>query len=196
MRISIFRTVLLAGACLLSSIAVMAQNAQRADHKIGALDATFTFNAAMGRTVPNQTFWMEGGSVQIHYQFLKGLGVVGDLALLRTSNMANSGVGLNLVTATFGPRYTFALPKQKAALFVQALGGRVYGSNSVFPELGGTSASASGLAVNAGGGINIPINRRIGFRAIEADFLRTSLPSSTSNVEHDLRLGSGLIVRF
>jgi hypothetical protein len=48
----------------------------------------------------------QGGSVQMYGRFWHGLGGVADVAGLHTGSVHGSGVGLDLVTATFGPRYT------------------------------------------------------------------------------------------
>jgi hypothetical protein len=42
-----------------------------------------------------------GGSIQLHRQFWRGLGIVADIFGLHSSNASGSGVGLDLVTATF-----------------------------------------------------------------------------------------------
>jgi hypothetical protein len=46
-----------------------------------------------------------------------------------------------------------------------------------------------------GGGMNVPLTRRIAVRAFEADWLRTQLPNSTTNAQNNLRLGTGLVLR-
>ena len=76
-------------------------------------DVAATYNLqATNIDTPNR-FMMQGGSVQLHGQFWRGLGVVADVAGTHTANMHNSGVGLDLITATFGPRYTWQLPRKK-----------------------------------------------------------------------------------
>ena len=43
--------------------------------------------------------------------------------------------------------------------------------------------------------MNLPLSGRIGVRAFEADWLRTALPNSTTNVQNNLRLGVGFLFR-
>jgi peptidoglycan-associated lipoprotein len=68
--------------------------------------------------------------------------------------------------------------------------------NSIFPSAGGVSSSANGLALQVGGGMNLPLSSHIGVRAFEADWLRTALPNSTTNVQNNLRLGVGVFFRL
>jgi hypothetical protein len=139
---------------------------------------------------------MEGGSLQIHGQFWRGLGVVADVAGLHSGNASGTGVGLDLVTATFGPRYTWSPAHRTYSLFGQVLTGEANGLNSVFPTSSGAADSATSLALYVGGGANLRLTRRIAVRAFEADWLRTQMPNASTNVQNNLRLGSGLIFRF
>jgi hypothetical protein len=191
-----FRTVLLVGACLLSTIAVMAQNPQGADRKIGTADVAFTFNPVLSQTQPGSRFWMEGGSIQLHDRFYKGFGVVGDLAVVGTGNMNNSGVGLTLMTATFGPRYTFVVPKRKTEVYGQTLIGWASGMKSAFTSPIGTTASANSFAANLGGGVNLNLNKQFALRLLEASWVRTSLPNGAGNTQNMAWLGTGLVVHF
>jgi len=61
--------------------------------------------------------------------------------------------GLDLVTADFGPQYTWLPVHRRLALFGQFLVGEAFGMNSIFPSTGGVSSSANGLALQVGGGI-------------------------------------------
>lgn len=69
-------------------------------------------------------FWMQGGSVQVHGQFWHGLGVVGEVSGLHTGDMDGSGVALDMVTATFGPRYTWQIPRRRFCLLRPGAGRR------------------------------------------------------------------------
>jgi hypothetical protein len=122
---------------------------------------------------------------------------VADVSGLHTANAGNSsGVGLDLVTATFGPRYTWSSPRGRYAVFGQVLAGEGNGFHSVFPGPSGANDSADGLAVYIGGGLNLQLKHRFAVRAIEANWLRTQMPNATTNVQNNLRLGAGLIYRF
>ncbi len=122
-----------------------------------SLEVALVYNPLMSNLVGSSGFWMQGGSVQVHGQFWRGLGVVADVSGLHTANTnAPTGVGLDLVTATFGPRYTWSPPRGRYAVFGQVLAGEVNGFHSVFPGPSGASDSADGLAVYIGGGLYGP----------------------------------------
>jgi hypothetical protein len=160
------------------------------------MDLAVTYDAAQANIVFGSNFWMQGGSVQIHGQFWHGLGVVADVGGLRTGDAHGTGVGLDLVTATFGPRYTRSWPRRRYAVFGQALAGDAHGFDSVFPATNAVTSSANGLALQVGGGMNVQFSRHFAWRGFEVAWLRTHLPNATTNVENNLRVGTGLVFRF
>lgn len=197
MHTSIRGKVLLVAAWLLAGALAWGQQAQsQASQTTGTLDVAVVYNAVRADLVGSDTFWMQGGSVQLHGQFWRGLGIVADVAGLHASNASGSGVGLDLVTATFGPRYTWSPEHRRYAFFGQVLLGEANGLNSVFPTPTGAIDSDHGLALYVGGGANLHLTHHLSVRALEADWLRTQLPNATSNVQNNLRLGTGLIFQF
>jgi hypothetical protein len=71
------------------------------------------------------------------------------------------------------------------------------GSDSTFPATGGgAAASASGLAIQAGGGVDIGLSPHWAVRAGEVQWLRTELPNATTNVQNVLKVGAGIVFRF
>jgi hypothetical protein len=138
---------------------------------------------------------MQGGSVQMHAQFWRGLGVVADVSGMHTASVSGSGVGLDMVTATFGPRYTWSLRPHHMQLFGQALVGEANGLHSVFPGVDAATDNANHVALLVGGGMNMPFSRHFAVRAFEASWLRTSLPNGATNVQNNLRLGAGIVFR-
>ena len=197
MRISIRVKVLLTGAYMMAGLTVWGQQAQSSPSPTkGSLELALVYNPLMSNVVGSSGFWMQGGSVQIHGQFWRGLGVVADVSGLHTANTgASPGVGLDLVTATFGPRYTWSLG-DRYAVYGQVLAGEANGLHSIFPAAGGANDSADSLALYAGGGVNVHLKNRLALRAIEANWLRTQMPNATTNVQNNLRLGAGLIYTF
>jgi hypothetical protein len=123
------------------------------------------------------------------------LGAVAELSELHTSNGVGSGTGLALVTATFGPRYAWAMRGGRLSRFGQGLFGEANGLNGVFPAPQHSSTTADSLALQAGGGLNVQLSNRIGFREAEAEWLRTQLPNLSTNIQKDIHLGTGLVFR-
>jgi hypothetical protein len=194
MRSSFGKVVLLAGTCSLAGLFAWGKTSTQPASP--SMDLAITYDAVRANIVPGSNFWMQGGSAQFHGQFWHGLGVVADVGAFHTGNEHGTGVGLDLVTATFGPRYTQSLAHHRYALFGQALAGETHGFNSAFPAAAGVVSSTNGLALQVGGGMNLQFSRHIAIRAIEADWLRTQLPNATTGVENNLHLGSGLVFKF
>jgi len=161
------------------------------------LEIALTYDAMRSNVVTDTAFWLQGGSVQVHGQFWRGLGAVADLAGLHEGNINSSGVGLDLVTATFGARYALA-PSGNGpwAIYCQGLVGVADGRNSVFPDTAGAQTSSTGIAVQAGGGLNVALSSPIVLRVFEGNWVRTDLPNGTKNVQNNLRLGAGVIFWF
>jgi peptidoglycan-associated lipoprotein len=108
---------------------------------------------------------------------------------------ANSGGGVpvNLVVATFGPSYRYS--RRRAGFFAHGLVGEADGFSGVYPQAGGSTSSANSLAVQAGVGVDIGVMRHLAVRVVQANYLRTQLPNSQSNIQNSLRLGVGVVLR-
>jgi hypothetical protein len=185
--------VLLAGACTLAGVTAWGQAARPSASN---LDVAVVYHPIDANLVGGAGFWMQGAGVQVEGRFWRGMGVVADVSLLHTGDMNNQNVGLDLVTATFGPRYTWSPRRGRSSCFGQFLLGEVNGLHSVFPGSSATTDTANSLAYMAGGGLNLRLQSRLSVRAFEANWLRTQLPNSTTNVQNNLRLGAGVVVRF
>jgi peptidoglycan-associated lipoprotein len=142
-------------------------------------------------------FWMQGGSVELSGQAYRGLGVVADVTGLHTAS-AGVDTPLNLVTTTFGPRYTWQTHARRSSgrsieLFGQGLVGEAHGFDSLFLGSSGTTKDALSLAVQVGGGVDMGLTRHISLRMIQANWLRTQMPNATTNVQNNLLLGAGVV---
>lgn len=187
----------LLACCLLAGVSAWGQQTQNQPGPgEDFLDVAIVDQTLKSNVVGGDTLWMPGGSIQVHSRFWHGLGVVADVAGLHAGSINHSGTGLDIVTATFGPRYTWSFRRHRYAVFGQALFGEANGFNSIFPSSKGAVDSASSAAFYLGGGINVHLNRHFSVRALEADWLRTQMPNTTTNVQNHMRLGVGLIYRI
>jgi peptidoglycan-associated lipoprotein len=165
------------------------------------VDLAVTYTVQHSNLVSNPTFFQQGGSVELSAQTYRGLGIAANITGTNVGNAANSGVGLTMVTTTFGPRYTWYRPghgggKKSLAIFGKALIGESHGFNSYFPTLSGSLTDYNSFALQVGGGVDIGLSRRFAIRVIQADWLRTQFPNSTTNVQNNLRLGAGVVLRW
>ena len=165
------------------------------------MDFAVTYTEQYSNLVSTPTFWHSGGSTELSAQLRHGFGMAANVAGTQTNNAAGSGVGLSLVTATFGPRYTYykllgSAHKRTLAIFGQGLLGQAWGFNSYFPTASGAITSDNSLALQVGGGVDLGLTRHIGIRVFQADWVRTQLPNGTTDVQNTLRLGAGIVFRL
>jgi hypothetical protein len=182
--------LLLAGALMGTTAWVQDLQAQQSGH----LEVAVTYDVALSNQTTSNSFWLQGGGVQVHGRFWRGLGVVADVAGLHVGNIHSTGVGLDLVTATFGPRFTWS--RRRFSYFGQGLVGEADGFHSVFPDSSGADSGGDSLAVQAGGGVNLTLSPHLSVRAFEANWVRTQFPNATTNVQNNLRLGAGVVFRL
>ncbi len=192
-----FSTLLLVSAMAMTALAACGQAHKSAGNPEPEtqFDLAFTFNAASANQVGGSRFWMEGASLQAHDRFYGGWGMVADIAGLHKANINSTGVGLDMVTTVFGPRYTWRPAHQRFNLYGQGLVGEVFAFNTIIPTKSAAITSDNGLAVLAGGGMNLHATPHIGLR-VEADWLRTKLANTTTNVQNSVRAGAGIVFRF
>jgi len=200
MRIYLHQTLFIAVAIwLVATSGLSAQAAKEPNAPFAPpsrLEVAVTYSATRSDVVGGSSFWMQGGAVQAHSQFYRGWGVVADVAGLHEGNIQSSGVGVDVVTATFGPRYTWHASHARSAFYGQALLGIANGFHSDFPTSSGTVSSSQSLAFKLGGGFNIDLTPHIGLRAIEANWLRTQFPNSSTNVQDSSQFDTGFVLRF
>jgi len=181
---------------LIAAAPLTAQQGATPKTQRGMLEVAVTYDATLSEATPSGNFWLQGGSVEIAGNFYRGLSAVAAIGGMHTGNIDSSGVGLDLVTATFGPRYTWRPANKRYDLFGQGLVGEANGLNSLFPHASGATESANSMAVEAGGGMNIALSSHLALRAFEVNWLHTQLPNATTNVQNNVRFGAGIVFRF
>jgi hypothetical protein len=184
---------------LAASLLVPAGLRAQTDHH--EADLAITYTEQYSNLVSTPTFWHSGGSIELSTQSRHGFGLAGNVAGTQTNNAAGSRIGLSLVTATFGPRYTYYRPlgserTRSLAIFGQGLLGQAWGFNSFFPTASGDITSDNSLALQVGGGVDLGLSRHFGVRVFQADWVRTQLPNGTTDVQNTLRLSAGFLFRL
>jgi predicted porin len=143
----------------------------------------------------SQNFWSQGGSVELGANVWRGLGIAADVTGTHAGSIGSSGIPLSMVTVTFGPRYRWYTQK-KLSLYGEALLGEASGFRSLFPSASGSRSDANSMALQIGGGADYRLNKRFDIRLLDAAWLRTQFPNGTDNVQNNLHLGVGVVVRF
>jgi peptidoglycan-associated lipoprotein len=189
--------MLLVAATLMSGLFACGQ-AQSAfkEPRTNSAQIALLYQATHANTVPGYGFWMQGGSLQASVRVLSHWSAVADLFGSHTGQMPAAPTGLDLMTITFGPRYSIKPSRCHCSIYGQALGGYARGSNSLFPNPSGSTPSADGVALLVGGGMDYRLSSRLSVRMLDANWLRTALSNGTTTVQNNLRLGSGIVLRF
>jgi len=191
MHLKVFGKLFLMGvtitAPLSAQVGPSAESSIATHWNIGA-----TYSQARFSQTKGGSFWVQGTGIQSQFKVGARLGLVSDGRIYYTSNINSTGVGLNFVSVTAGPRFTFPI-RQKMAVFGQALFGGSLAYNGLFPNgKGGLTTSAGGLAIIAGGGMEMRLSERVILRPIEVDRLRVHLPNGVNNTQNALALGAGI----
>ncbi len=185
------RNLLLLGAITLTTSLWGQATAPR--HEV---DFAVTYSAERSNITPGQFFWRQGGSGELSAEIYHGFGIAVNIAGSQATNILGTGINLDTVTTTFGPRYTWHRPSDKLAVFGQGLIGESHAWNSFFPQTGGAIASFDTFALQVGGGVDLRVSRHFAVRPIQADWVRTQFPNATTNVQNNLRLGGGIVLRM
>lgn len=161
------------------------------------VDVAITYVAERAKiaSVSCGCFWLQGGSGDAAVTFAKGIGVAANLTGVQ-NNDVGTGVGLAKVLFAMGPRYTVTPKNRWPSIFGEALFGGVHGFNSIFPSATGAKGAASSFAMMFGGGVDVQVAKHVRVRAVEADYVRTTLPNNAGNVQNDLRLAAGVSFHF
>ena len=190
MRINNLCNLLLMGITMTAPIA--AQVGPAAESSMVHVNIGATYSAAHFSQTNGRSFWAQGTGIQSQVRVGDRLGLITDARIYYNSNINSTGVGLNFVSITAGPRYTLPL-QRNMAVFGQALFGASIAYNGLFPNgSGGLKTSAGGLAIISGGGLDMRLSNHVILRAIEVNQLRVHLPNGKSNTQNALSVGAGV----
>ena len=189
------------GSVLLAAALIMATataTAQKFNMKGGTGDVAVTYTLERSKIANTACgcFWLNGASLDGAYTFHKGWGIAANLTGEHASNIA-PGVNLGKISYLVGPRYTGKLSfvghkNHEGRAFAEFLIGGTHGFDSVFPGAASSTATANSFAMQLGGGIDVPIKNGFAVRALEMDYVHTSLPNNGSNSQNDFRIAFGV----
>ena len=186
-----FRNLLLLGAATTLSTSPLCGQTPAPRQEV---DLAVTYLAQRSNLTPGQFFWRQGGSAELSAEAYHGFGIAMNIAGSQSTNIKGTGVDLDTLTTTFGPRYTWH--RRKLAVFGQGLIGESHAWNSLFPATGGATSGFDTFALQVGGGVDLRLSRHFSVRPIQADWIRTEFPNDTTNVQNNLRLGAGIVLRI
>jgi outer membrane protein OmpA-like peptidoglycan-associated protein len=158
-----------------------------------------------------QTFGLNGGSASITYYVNRWFGLTFDFGGAHTSscvdgpgcvgNTTSTGApkttyNTNLFTYTGGARFRW-VSRSRATPFFDITAGAAHGTD-FFTWSGNkvTAISSNSFALLAGAGIDIRLNDRISWRAVQTDYLMTRFTAPASGAadpQNNIRVSTGLV---
>lgn len=123
------------------------------------------------------------------------LALVADAASGVSTSIGPGGYSLILSRFTAGLRYTPYLTASRLRPFAQVTGGVAHASQSLVASATASNAPAA-LALDLGGGVDLDLNRRFSVRLAQVSYLLTTFDNGSNNLQNNLRLGAGFVVRF
>jgi outer membrane immunogenic protein len=202
MRITSWSSFLLIFALAAAPLTRSQQQTSDERYRIPPVDIAATFTTERSKIVAGDCgcFWLQGGTAEANIHVLRNLSAAVALTGSHAANIT-SGVDLTQIAVMAGPRYTYrtsrwtkrAFGEQRGtSAFAEVLFGGVHAIDGLYPSSTGLKTNATAFSLQAGGGFNIWLVRGLGLRAIEIDYVRTSLPNGTTDSQHDLRLAFGI----
>lgn len=123
--------------------------------------------------------------------------LVGDITAAHANGISSGGYSLTLSSYTVGARYLPHVGRSPLQPFGQVLVGMVHSSGSL---VNGGSADVpnanAAFATNLGAGVDIKTGNHIKLRLLEADYLLTTVDNGKNNIQNNLRLSGGVVIRF
>jgi outer membrane protein OmpA-like peptidoglycan-associated protein len=178
------------------------QGSQAGSSRLDRFDFGLTFTEKLAKisNTTGTTFTLPGGSIDVAYNFPKWdrWAVAVDVQGETATKDVTLGYGLNQISYVGGPRYTFWRQKgvisgRAANFYGEALFGGMHAWDSYFDNNGKALTAANSWALQAGGGLNLPIARRFDVRVMEIDYILTKLPNNYDNMQTDVRFSTGLV---
>jgi peptidoglycan-associated lipoprotein len=154
------------------------------------------YNHMNANAPPGQTdyFGLNGGYVSGDFYFTHWFSIAAEFTGGHANDISMLGQDLTLTTYQAGPKVS--LTGHRFVPYGQILFGGAHGSDSYFPTSTSFTSSASSFAFSPGGGVDINLTRRFAVRAVDADYLRTTLPNGTNNSQNHLMIGAGVVIKF
>lgn len=144
------------------------------------------------------TFSMNGGSVSLAWIVNQRFAIVGDIGAVHASDVPVAGQGLTITSYVFGPRFYYRRKSAggerrllKLAPYGQVLVGGAHASGSLAGGSGGGATDS--FAMKVGGGVELPLTRRVILRPAHTEYFLTLFPNGVNNRQNNFLFGAGVI---
>jgi peptidoglycan-associated lipoprotein len=197
-QIASILTVAVVSICLASAYAQDAPAHESAGRPEIALDYTYLRSNAPPASC--SCFNLFGGSATFAWPLKLDKGqfaLVGDITAVHANGISSGGYSLTLSTYTAGARYLPYVGRSPLQPFGEVLAGMVHSNGSLVN--GGTANvpnAFAAFATNLGGGVDIHTGSHMNLRLLEADYVLTTVDNGRNNIQNNLRLSGGVVIRF
>jgi outer membrane immunogenic protein len=116
-------------------------------------------------------FSWNGGLVSAAWHFNSKLSLAGEFGGAHASKLASSSLSPTITTFLAGPRYTFGVRQRHIAPFAQILLGGAHSIGGYYPSGATSSGTATGFAMTAGGGFDLPLSGTSSFAPSKPNIL-------------------------
>jgi peptidoglycan-associated lipoprotein len=143
-------------------------------------------------------FNQNGGSAEFAWPISHGqFALAGDVTVTTAGGIASGGYGLTMSTYTAGLRYAPGFGHSALRPFGQVLVGFGHASGTLVsgPDANVGNANAAFASI-MGGGVDWRLSRRWSIRLAEADYMLTTFDNGSNNHQNNLRINTGVVVRF
>ena len=144
-------------------------------------------------------FNLHGGDISIAVNMNEWLDLVGDFGGSYARDLMDSGYTLSIFTYTFGPRISIH-KSGRFTPFVQGLFGGGHAGGTLYTagfQQGATAPSSQdSFAMALGGGLDVNVGQHFAIRAFQADWLYTQFPNGGKDRQNNLRVITGIVIRF
>jgi hypothetical protein len=146
------------------------------------------------------TFGMNGGSVSLAWNVDRNFALVGDIGAVHASDVPVPGQGLTVTYYVVGPRYYWrrksATNGERRSHALTPYGQVLVGAAHASGLLSGSSGGSDSFAMKIGGGVELPLNRRVMLRPAQTEYLLTLFPNNVNARQNNFLFGAGLVVRL
>jgi outer membrane immunogenic protein len=138
---------------------------------------------------------LNGGGLQFEVGLEPHLAAVADVNVAHRSGITQDHYDLTQTTYTFGARYFPFRPNARLQPFGEFLVGSAHTSGSLAPNNTGFGGS-NAFAFQLGGGVRLPLTRRIFLEPVRVDYLFTNFGNGADGRQNDLRVSAGVLFRL
>jgi outer membrane immunogenic protein len=135
-------------------------------------------------------FSMNGGGGNLVVNMPHGLSLVADLDATHASKINGTTQNITVFDYLAGPRYSYRTSSRFTPYVQVLLGGSEEISNYAFVQ------NSNAFAVSGGGGVSRVLNPHLAWNIVEVDYIYSRLPNAVNNHQNDLRVSTGITLRF